>query len=77
MCMVRVLTHISDRVFLHPPHIIVEVFKNTSRLRAPELSVNAKTIENGCSITGSTLTPPRNIGGTELWTGGSKKESRR
>jgi adhesin HecA-like repeat protein len=46
----------SDRVFLHPLHILVEDFKNTSRLRAPELSVNAKTIENDGSITGSTLT---------------------
>lgn len=46
----------SDHAFLHPLHLIVDTFKNTKTLRAPELSVMASTIENDGSITGNRLT---------------------
>ncbi|MGN6671450.1 MAG: DUF637 domain-containing protein, partial [Candidatus Nucleicultricaceae bacterium] len=42
-----------DHTFSHPLHLSVETFKNTKTLKAPTLTVDAKTIDNDGSITGN------------------------
>ncbi|MGN6670860.1 MAG: hypothetical protein ACTHJ4_04910, partial [Candidatus Nucleicultricaceae bacterium] len=45
----------SDHVFSYPLHLIIETFKNTKTLKAPTLTVDAKTIDNAGRIEGENL----------------------